>query len=61
MFQHNGTTNVVTFSLSANVYIVPSPIVLRVRICADKILSIAMDFTCQWLGFYLSSSGKISG
>ena len=48
-------------SLSANVYIGPSANVLRVRIYADKILDIAVDFTCQWLGFYLSSSGKISG
>ena len=61
MFQQNGITNVVTFSLSANVYIVPSANVLRARICADKILGVAMDFSCQWLGFYLSSSGKISG
>ena len=60
-FQQNGTINVETFGLSANVYIVPSANILRARICADKILSIAMDFTCQWLGFYLSSSGKISG
>ena len=49
MFQQNGTTNVVTFSLSANVFIVLPANVLRVRICADKILGIAMDFTCQWL------------
>jgi hypothetical protein len=47
--------------MPANVYIGPSANILRVRMCADKILGFAMDFTCQWLGFYLSSSGKISG
>ena len=26
--------------------------ILRVRMCADEILGIALDFICQWLGFY---------
>ena len=35
--------------------------ILRARMCAGEILGIALDFTCQWPGFYLSSPGEISG
>ena len=34
------------------VFIVPISSILRVRMCADEILGIALDFICQWLGFY---------
>ena len=42
------------------VYIVPICQILRVRMCADEILGIALDFICHWLGFYLGSPGEIS-
>ena len=27
--------------------------------CADEILDIALDFMCQWLGFYVPGGGLV--
>ena len=34
--------------------------ILRVRMCADEILDIVLDFICQWLRFYLFSPEELS-